>query len=155
MELVVDRKWKKETYTIGNLYVDGKKFSNTLEDKDRGLKSTSPLSLIKKVKVKAETAIPTGTYEVAMNIVSPKYSLKPWYVANCHGARMPRIQNIPGYSGVLIHPGTSNRDTAGCLLVGRNTIVGMLTQSRDTFLKLYNLMYEAYKRKEPITITFK
>lgn len=155
MELVVDRKWKKETYTIGNLYVDGKKFCNTLEDKDRGLKSTSPLSLIKKVKVKAETAIPTGTYEVAMNIISPKYSLKPWYVTNCHGARMPRIQNIPGYSGVLVHPGNSNRDTEGCLLVGKNNVVGMVTDSKATFLKLYNQMYAAYKKGEKIIITFK
>ena len=47
MKLLVDRKYKKSTYTIGNLYVDGKYFSNTLEDRDRGLKQTDPLSVIK------------------------------------------------------------------------------------------------------------
>lgn len=37
MKLKLIRKWKKETYTIGQLYVDGVFFSNTIEDKDRGL----------------------------------------------------------------------------------------------------------------------
>ena len=38
MKLKVDRRWKKDTYTIGVLYVDGVRFCETLEDRDRGLK---------------------------------------------------------------------------------------------------------------------
>ena len=79
MKLLVDRKWKKDTYTIGNLYVNGKLFCNTLEDKDRGLKKTDSLATIKSKKVYAETAIPTGTYTVTLNITSPKYSAVKWY----------------------------------------------------------------------------
>ena len=54
MKLTLDRKWKKEGYTVGNLYIDGIYFCNTMEDKDRGLKKTWPLSQIKHVKVPNE-----------------------------------------------------------------------------------------------------
>ena len=40
MKLEVVRKWKRDTYTIGALYVNGVRFCDTLEDKDRGLKQT-------------------------------------------------------------------------------------------------------------------
>lgn len=155
MELVVNRKWKKDTYTIGEFFINGKKFSETCEDKDRGLKDSMPLSEIKAKKIYGKTAIPTGTYEVRMDIVSPKYSTKPWYSINCHGGRMPRIMNIKGFEGVLIHPGNTDEDTYGCLLVGRNTIKGKVTNSKETFFSLYKQMYEAYKKGEKITITFK
>ena len=68
MEIKVDRKWKKDTYTIGNLYINGKFFGNTLEDKDRGLKQTDSLAIIQSKKVYGETAIPTGRYEILMNV---------------------------------------------------------------------------------------
>ena len=64
MKIKIERKWKKSTYTIGRLYVNGVYFCNTLEDKDRGLKSTDSLSIIKSKKVYGETAIPSGTYEI-------------------------------------------------------------------------------------------
>lgn len=155
MKLLVERKWKKEAYTIGKLYVDDVFFCNTLEDKDRGLTSTMSLTEIKKLKLKGETAIPTGTYTILMNVVSPKYSKSSWYIKNCNGARMPRLENVPGYEGVLIHSGNSAADTLGCILVGKNDVVGMVTKSKDYLLQLYNKMYAAYKKGEKITITIK
>ena len=155
MKILVDRKWKKETYTIGHLYINGEYFIDTIEDKDRHLTSTMPLSKIKEIKIAAETAIPTGTYKIDMSSVSPKYSLKPWYITNCHGARLPRLVNVPGYSGVLIHAGNTAKDSAGCILVGKNDVVGMITNSKYWFLQLYNKMYTAYKRGEPIEITIR
>lgn len=153
MRLKIDRRWKKDTYTIGRLYVDGTLFCNTLEDKDRGLKSTDLTAYICAKKVYGETAIPTGTYTVAMNVVSPKYAAVKWYKDLC-GGRMPRLVNVPGFDGILIHPGGSNGalDTLGCVLVGRNTIVGKLTSSRDTFKALYTKMRDAADRGETITI---
>lgn len=153
MKILVDRKWKRPTYTIGNLYVNGVFFCNTLEDKDRGLTQKMPLSKIKEVKVAAKTAIPSGIYNLRMDVVSPKYSLKPWYVKNCHGARMPRFENVPGYAGVLMHPGNTDKDSEGCLLVGKNDVVGMITNSKNIFYELYCKMYDAYKKGEKITIT--
>ena len=126
-----------------------------MEDKDRGLKSNMPESKIKEVKVAALTAIPTGSYILSMNTISPKYSLKPWYFTNCNGGRMPRIEDVPGWSGVLIHPGNTAADSEGCILVGKNDVTGMVTDSKNTFLKLYKILYEAYKRNEVITITIK
>lgn len=151
MKLLVDRKWKKATYTIGVLYVDGVRFCETLEDKDRGLKQTDSLSYIKTRKVYQETAIPTGVYEVAMNITSPKYSASAWYYKLCQG-KVPRLLNVPGWEGVLIHTGNNALQTAGCCLVGRNTKVGQLTESKVTFEKLYKKMKAAYDKGEKITI---
>lgn len=153
MKITVNRLWKKEGYTIGKLFVDGTFLCNTLEDKDRGLTSSMPQADIQKIKVKGMTAIPTGTYVVRMDIVSPKYSKSSWYIQNCNGSRMPRLMNVPGYDGVLIHPGNKASDTEGCLLVGKNDAVGMVTKSKDYFLQLYKKMYAAYKKGEQITIT--
>ena len=50
MELIVDRKWKKQSYTISNLTIDGKWFSNILEDTDRGLDSSMSLDKIRELK---------------------------------------------------------------------------------------------------------
>ena len=155
MNLTLERIAKRETYTIGHLYINGEYFIDTIEDKDRHLTSSMPLSKIKELKVAAETAIPTGTYKIDMNTISPKYSLKPWYVKNCHGARVPRLVNVPGYSGVLIHTGNTAADSAGCILVGKNDAVGMVTNSKYWFLQLYNKMYAAYKKGENIDIVIK
>ena len=151
MKLLVDRKWKKATYTIGILYVDGIRFCETLEDRDRGLKQTDSIESIKSRKVYAETAIPTGTYGVAMNITSPKYGAVAWYWKLCQG-KMPRLLSVKGFDGILIHPGSTALDSAGCLLVGRNTKVGALTESKATFEKLYKKMKTAYDKGEEITI---
>ena len=147
----MERRWPKQTYTIGILFIDGLRFCETLEDKDRGLKQTDSLSYIKSRKVYQETAIPKGTYKVAMNITSPKYSASAWYWKLCQG-KVPRLLNVPGWDGVLIHTGNTALDTAGCCLVGRNTKVGQLTESKATFEKLYKKMKAAYDKGEEITI---
>lgn len=155
MKILIDRKWKKEDYTIGKLYVDGVFFSNTLEDRDRGLTSTMSIEEIKKKKKAGDTAIPTGTYKVRMDIPSPRFSKSNWYIKNCNGAKMPRLKDVPGYDGVLVHCGNTAKDTEGCILVGKNDVKGMVTKSKDYFLKLYNIMYIAYKKGESIEITIK
>lgn len=37
VNILVKRIAKRPTYTIGKLYIDGKYFCDTIEDKDRGL----------------------------------------------------------------------------------------------------------------------
>ena len=78
MKLLVKRTWKKDTYTIGILYINGVRFSETMEDMDRGLNDKMSVEEIKKKKVYGETAIPTGTYEIDMNTVSPKFKTRIW-----------------------------------------------------------------------------
>lgn len=152
MELLVDRAWKKDTYTISRLYVDGVRFNEILEDRDRGLSQSDPLSYIISEKVSCETAIPSGTYNVRMDIVSPKYAAVKWYKDLC-GGKMPRLEKVPGFDGILIHPGNTALDSSGCLLPGKNTKVGQVTASRETFQVLYKKMKAAHDRGEEITIT--
>ena len=151
MKVRVERKWPKATYTIGRLYIDGLYYCNTLEDRDRGLKQTDTTAYIKSRKVAGETAIPKGTYGLSMNTTSPKYAGVAWYWNFCQG-KMPRLLSVPGFDGILIHPGTTALDTKGCILVGKNTKVGQLTDSRATFQEVYRRLKEAADRGEEISI---
>lgn len=155
MKILVKRIARRDKYTIGWLYIDGKFFCNTIEDKDRGLKQSMPLAQIKSMKVYGETAIPSGTYTVSMNKPSPKYQQKAktdiFYKFCCDN--MPRIENVPGYDGILIHPGIDESSSLGCLIVGENNIVGKVTNSRTTFKKIWQILFDAYKHGEPIKLT--
>jgi hypothetical protein len=138
MDLKLVRKYKKEKYTIGKLYVDGKYFCDTLEDTDRGMKQTDALAANKRKKVKGETAIPTGRYQVTLGVQSERFKNKAQYKF-CNGY-LPRLLNVPCFEGVLIHIGNYPKDTEGCILVGRNTAVGAVMDSTATFLKLYEIL---------------
>lgn len=151
MELLLYRIARRDTYTIGHLYIDGKYFCDTIEDKDRGLTQSMPQAVIRATKRKGVTAIPTGRYRVTLEVKSPKFSAKK-YEKNygfCDGY-LPRLINVPGFDGVLIHIGNTAKDTDGCLLVGKNTKVGKVLESRAVFVKLYE---ELKKAKDSIYIT--
>lgn len=133
MRITVDRRWKKETYTIGNMSIDGKPFCNTLEDKVR--------DLTKESKVFGKTAIPAGTYRVTMTY-SPKFKRV-----------MPLVNAVPQFEAIRIHPGNKADDTEGCILIGKNTIVGGLTNSRTYSDDLNKRIQSAIDKKEDIYIT--
>lgn len=151
MKLKLIRKWKKDAYTIGQLYVDDVFFSNTIEDKDRGLSQNMPLEKILFLKKPSITAIPTGTYEIVLNVQSSKYK-KSKTMMQFNKAYMPRLTNVPGYAGILIHPGNSAKDTEGCIIPGKNDKVGWVSNSTTYFKNLYNKMNIANKKGEKITI---
>lgn len=151
MELKLRRIAKKNGYTIGRLTINGKYFCDTLEDSDRGLSSTMPLSTLKLKKLDHITAIPTGKYQVSMNIISPRLSRSNFY-KQFGGGRVPRLLNVPAFDGILIHCGNTAKDTDGCILVGRNTKVGMVLDSKPTYTNLYPLLEAASKRGEQIWI---
>ena len=138
MELKVKRIAKRDTYTIGKLYVDGEYFCDTIEDRDRGLNDSMSVEEIKKIKVYGETAIPTGRYRVTLS-----YSVK-------FKKMLPEILNVKGFTGIRIHSGNTAKDSLGCILVGKNTVVGQVTSSRATFDRL---MLKLNKTTEPIFIT--
>lgn len=130
MKLTLKRIALKPTYTIGKLYIDNKYFCDTLEDTVRDLNKNGKFDNGEK-KIKGETAIPYGTYEITTNAVSPRFKDRIW--AKPYSGKIPRLLNVPSFDGVLIHPGSSATDTSGCLLVGRNAIVGRLIDSQKTF----------------------
>ena len=151
MKLLLDRIYKGPNYTIGKLYINGVYECDTLEDVDRGLTSQMSLDEIKSKKIYGNTAIPTGTYIVNMNTVSPKFKDRIW--AKPYNGILPRIENVKGYEGVLIHVGNKAEDTLGCILVGRNRIKGSVVESTECFYKLMSVLLGASKVGEDIYIT--
>lgn len=151
MELIVDRKWKKQNYTISNLTIDGKWFCNVLEDADRGLDDSMSLSKIKELKKPSITAIPKGTYEITLDVISPRFCTKTFYKQVCDG-KLPRLLNVKGFEGILIHAGNTDKDTDGCLLVGQNKVKGQVINSQATFKELYKLLKDKHDKGEKITI---
>ena len=139
MKLELVRIANRPTYCIGKLYIDGVWFCDTIEDTDRGLDDSMSVDEILKKKIKGKTAIPTGIYKIEITY-SSKYK-----------RMMPLLIGVKGYSGVRIHSGNTSKDTEGCLLVGRNTKVGMVTDSRNTYQRLFAKLQNA----KDITIEIK
>ena len=148
MKLTIKLLANRPTYSISKLYIDDVYFCDVLEDTQRGLKQTDDLQVIKSKKVYGDTAIPRGTYKITMDVVSNKFKSRSW--AKPYGGKLPRLLDVPGYEGVLIHPGNTSKDTLGCILVGKNNIVGQVTNSVNTF---HTLMNKLLAEKDDITIT--
>jgi hypothetical protein len=127
MKIEIKRLYKTENSTIGELKVDGKFECYTLEDKERD------------VKIKGETAISKGTYKVIIN------------QSNRFKKLLPLLLNVPNFEGVRIHPGNSNHDTEGCILVGQSISKDYISKSRKAFEKLFKKMQLA--KEITLTIT--
>lgn len=145
MKLTLKRIALKPTYTIGKLYIDDNYFCDTLEDTVRDTNKDGKFDNGEK-KIKGKTAIPYGTYEITTNIVSQRFKNRVW--AKPYGGKIPRLINVPSFDGVLLHPGSSAEDTSGCLLVGKNTIVGRLADSQKTF----HALMQKIKNQKNLTI---
>ena len=152
MEILVHRAWKRPEYCIGNMYIDGEWMCNVLEDTDRGLDDSMQEWMIRNKKIPTKTAIPTGRYEVDMDTISPAFSKYQFYKDVCKG-KLPRLKNVKGFDGILIHCGTSHSNSSGCVLVGLNKKKGELTDSKEIFKKIYSTMKSAHDKGEKIYIT--
>lgn len=153
MELILNRKYKKKDYCIGELYVNGAFFCNTLEDTVRDINKNGKFDN-GEYKIYGETAIPYGEYTITLDVVSPKFSKYDFYKKVCDG-KLPRLLNVPSFEGVLIHcaEGPKGADLLqGCIGVGLNKIKGGLTNCKEYFTKLYALLDKANKLNEKITI---
>lgn len=108
MELTLDRILMGERRTIGRLFVDGERLCYTLEDQVRK----------DGAKIYGETAIPEGRYQIVMTY-SPRFKMV-----------LPLLMDVPGFEGIRIHSGNTERDTEGCILVGYNLEGNFITSSR-------------------------
>lgn len=151
-QLTLKRVFTNGKYTIGHLYADGEYVCDTLEHTDRGFNQHMSEKYIKQNKVNGKSAIPTGDYNIAMNVVSPRFSKKLYYRNFC-GGKLPRLLNVRGFDGVLIHIGNTEADTEGCILTGYNKVKGMVVNSKDAFEKLYKILQEAVNRDENIILS--
>lgn len=139
MKLRVERKYLKENYTIGNLYIDGKFFCNTLEDKVRDINKNGKFDN-GETKVYGQTAIPYGTYEVIVNM-SPKFKRE-----------LPRLLNVPHFEGILIHRGNTDKDSSGCILLGENKIKGQLINSTKYEVELTKIIKAELSKRNKVYI---
>ena len=121
MKLHLQRTERGDRYTMSRLAIDGVAFCDTLESTDRHLEAAT---MRPEQKVFGQTAIPTGTYPVVLTY-SPRFK-----------CTLPLIQDVPHFEGIRIHPGNTSTDTAGCILVGRQSTPGRLTDSRQTLRQL-------------------
>lgn len=145
MEIVVTRLWRTAHTTLSHVVVDGMMKQVMLEDRDRGLKQMMPLEQIKSEKIYGRTAIPAGRYRVEISF------------SNRFKRDLPILLNVPGFSGIRIHPGNRHVDTEGCLLPGKTYwkennefVVGTSrTASADLQFKIAG----ALKRGEEVWLT--
>lgn len=128
MKLLVQRGKSSKKSTIGELFIDGEFECYTLEDIVRP----------KGEKVYGETAIPCGTYRVVIDF-SPHF-----------GRRLPHVLDVPGFDGIRIHPGNTDADTDGCLLVGQTKGEDYIGQSKLAFEALFRKL----DGQDEITITY-
>jgi hypothetical protein len=130
MNLLLTRDFYTRRSTSGELFVNGEFLCYTLEDRVRP----------KGIKVYGKTAIPAGTYKVTKEI-SVRYQ-RP----------MPFLNNVPMFTGILIHIGNSPADTSGCILVGQSRSVDELQKSTRAFVELWALLEQAWNSGEEVQI---
>ena len=148
MEIIFTRIAKRKTYTIGRLAIKREVieeyrtyevedyFCDTLEPTWRDYKNGGH-------KIKGRSAIPEGRYAVVISW-SPK--MQQW---------LPILLGVPMFSGIRIHAGNCSEDTEGCILVGKNKIVGKVVDSRIWLHRLKQKIVEAKARGEAVWITVK
>ena len=141
LHLILFRKYRKEAYTIGQLYNGNTYLCNTVEDTDRGLHSNMAAAQIAKLKIKGQTAIPTGSYKVEVTD-SPKFK-RP----------LPILLNVPGFSGIRIHRGSNANSTEGCIIPGENTVKGGVTNSTRYEEVITKLIQNAQRNGEDVWLT--
>ena len=116
MELVLNRTYFADDYTIGKLFINGKYFCDTLEDK------------VREYKIKGETAIPYARYEIILTM------------SNHFKRVLPQLLYVNGFSGVRIHRGNDKDDTEGCILLGENKEKGKVINSTKYEMELISKM---------------
>lgn len=153
MELTLKRIALRSEYTIGKLYVDGEYVADTIEDTVRDLDKDGKFAN-GEVKIQGKTAIPYGRYEITMKVKSPKYSnFSKYSWAKKYDGYLPRLLNVSNFEGVLLHPGNTSSESAGCILTGENKVVGKVINSVNTFRRLMDdYLVPAKKRNENIVI---
>lgn len=128
MKLTLNRGACSAKSTPGMLLVDGAKECFTLED------------VVRDVKIAGCTAIPAGEYRVIINM------------SNRFKRLLPLLLDVPGFEGVRIHPGNTDADTEGCILVGDAPSADFLGASRVAFERLFAKMQAAAAAGESITL---
>lgn len=132
---------EKPGFTPGRFYIDTVFECYSLEDEVREPAGASADSW-KSWKVHGKTAIPRGRYRVIVSF------------SNRFQKKLPEILNVPGWSGVRIHPGNTDKDTEGCLLLGdEDAADGFMGESRKAFGRVFAKIEKAINTGDEVWIT--
>ena len=140
MKLELKRIALKPNYTIGKLFINGAYYCDTIEDKVIDLNKNGKFD-DGLTKVMHQTAIPYGTFKVVVNY-SPKFKRE-----------LPRLLDVPYFEGILIHNGSDQNSSSGCIIVGENKTVGKVTNSTFYMNNLTARIKDAQNKGETTTIT--
>lgn len=137
MNISLERKWRSESATVGNLFLDGVFECYVLEDRVREI----GLIDVAEWKVKGATAIPAGRYRVVKD-----YS-------NRFQRTTLHLINVPGFVGIRVHPGNTDKDTEGCLLPGTGRVnATSVTGSKDACGNFEAKVFAALDKGEEVWI---
>lgn len=128
MKLRLIRQPSTSKSTHGELYVDGTFECYTLED------------VVRPKKIMGETAIWPGVYKVVIDL------------SNRFKRLMLHILNVPAFEGIRIHAGNTDKDTRGCILVGKKYGPDTVTESKAALEALFAKVDKALKSGDTVTI---
>ena len=132
MEIKVTRFKSNDDATLSLVTIDRQFQCFGLEDEYRDTKKA------------AETRIPDGLYDVRLKPFGGfhrKYKER----FDFHEG-MLHVQNVAGFEDILIHIGNTEKDTAGCLLVGNGAHTNgalTITSSKLAYISLYQKVVKA------------
>lgn len=137
MVIEVKRKSHTNRSTIGEVWLNGVFECYSLEDCVREV----PGKPVTQWKIAGQTAIPVGTYDVVIDF------------SNRFQRLMPHILDVPGFTGVRIHSGNTDKDTEGCILVGQEKTTDFIGHSKLAFDSLFSQLQDAIAKGETVTVT--
>ena len=157
MKLLQYRLYDNGNDSTGILYYPDEKnrmkYLYTLEDEHRDK------------KVKGETRIPAGFYEIKLRKEGGFYEKycnhkDPWIAEKTKMFGIPHLQNVLGFKYILIHILNTEDQTDGCIGVGlhatNNSIEpGFISDSTAAYKMLMKPMYIAFSRGEEVLIYIK
>lgn len=145
MELKLYRISSQADSTNGILYINNEFACYTLEDEQR------------EIKVKHETAIPLGIYEIQFRTVGGFHDRYKKRFSGIHKG-MLELQDVPNFQYILIHCGNTDEHTSGCILLGdtqeNNELVkdGFIGKSTQAYSRIYPKIAGALINNEKVTI---
>tara|TARA_R110002096_G_scaffold93554_2_gene210927 strand:- start:64 stop:522 length:459 start_codon:yes stop_codon:yes gene_type:complete len=108
ISLLIIRDTFTDKSTIGNLYINGERFCDTLEnpwlDNQRNI-----------------SCIPEGSYKVRLRLARESATRDYLHLL---------VQEVPNRDWILFHRGNTAKDTSGCILVGNGRKQDIVENSR-------------------------